>query len=258
MFVLGDYGPRSSFPYLSTFFIWQFPFYIAGIYWLIRKTHLGEIRSLMLALLLISPIPAAVTRDPYSSIRALPLVIPQIIIISLAIVELWFFLSKRSSKFIFIGSFALLVSYSLVKLYSSIIVLNEYYRANEWNYGWQQVVETINTLPSQPIVVDNTRSEPYSQLLFFLKFDPTIYQNENFEVPLNEYYTNMNRNTTKKIGTITTRPISWEQDLKDRKYLIGDSSAISDDQVDRHKLKVVKDIYFPDGSIAFRIVETSP
>ena len=61
-----------------------------------------------------------------------------------------------------------------MKLYSSVIILNEHYRANYWNYGWQEVSEAIQSLDqNMPIVVDNTRTEPYSQLLFFLEFDPS-------------------------------------------------------------------------------------
>lgn len=260
MFILGDSGPRSSFPYLSTFFLWQFPFYIYGLYILIRNKKLGELRFLTLALLLISPLPAAVTRDPYSTIRSLPLVIPQIIIVSLGIITSFNLLKSKYFKFLFLITFAFLLAYSLLKLHSSVIILNEHYRAREWNYGWQQVVQVIQTKldPALPIVVDNARSEPYSQLLFFLKSDPVKYQQENFEVPLDEYYTNMSRNMEKKIGNITTRPINWEPDLQIEQYLIGDELSISYDQIKRHNLDLVEEILYPDGSPAFRIIKTNP
>ena len=73
MFFLGDYGARSSFPELSTFFLWQFPFYIYGLWLLFKKKGLGELKFFTIVTLFISPIPAAVTRDPYTTIRALPL-----------------------------------------------------------------------------------------------------------------------------------------------------------------------------------------
>lgn len=283
MFVLGDSGPRSSFPYLGTFFLWQFPFYIYGLYLFCKRKELGEIRFLTLALLFISPLPAAVTRDPYSTIRSLNMVIPQIIITSYGIVVLYHKalsviptkagIHIRNTRFriksgmtkikkllnlslIFASLFIIL--YSILKLWSSVIILNEYYRGEHWNYGWQEVAETIVTLdPSLPIVVDNARSEPYSQLLFFLKFDPVKYQEDNFEVPLDEYYTNLNRNKDKVIGNIITRPINWEQDLRKEQYLIGDALSISDKQIEEHNLKLIRDITYPDWSIAFRIVKTT-
>jgi len=261
MFILGDYGPRSSFPQLSTFFLWQFPFYLYGIYLLIKDKTLGTLRWYTILLLLISPIPAAVTRDPYSTIRALPLVIPQTIIISIGLSDLIFRLksSHMYIKFLLFGFSLIVILYSLGKLYSSVIILNEYYRANEWNYGWQETVGEIKKLnPKYSIVVDNARSEPYIQILFYLKFDPSTYQKDNASIPLNEYYTNMDRDPVIKIGNITTRTIDWKNDLAKKQYLIGDELAISLDQIKRENLTLIKEIKYPDGSCAFRIVETNP
>ena len=258
MFALGDYGPRSSFPELSTFFLWQLPFYIAGLYALVKRKF-DELSFFTIALLIISPIPAAITRDPYSTIRALPLVIPQIIIVSLGIHAFWQFLQKRVYKILALAGFFLIIFYSLGKLYSSVIILNEYYRASEWDYGWREVAQTISRLnPTLPVVVDTARDEPYISLLFFLKFDPATYQKDNVEVKLSEYYTDMNRLGVRKIGHIVTRPIDWKPDLKIKQYLVGDSLAISTQQIEVHGLTLIKEIYYPDGSPAFRIVQTNP
>ncbi|MDO8503895.1 MAG: glycosyltransferase family 39 protein [bacterium] len=261
MFILGDYGPRSSFPELGTFFIWQFPFYLYGLYLLLKKRELGELRALTLAFLLIAPIPAAVTRDPYSTIRALPLVVPQLIIISLGIL---FFIQKlgqlrlaRPTILLFIGVFTVL--YSTGKLYSSGILLNEYFRPPYWDYGWKEVVKTLDSLdPNLPIIVDNARSEPYIELLFLKKFDPEAYQRQNHEVSPEDYYTKLERITTVQIGNIITRGINWEDDLLIKQYLVGDALFISEDQIERHNLTKVAEIKFPDKNVAFRVVETNP
>ena len=260
LFFLGDSGPRSSFPDLSTFFFWQLPFYLHGFYLLLKKKDLGEIRNLTLFMLFVSPIPAALTRDPFSTIRALPLVIPVTILISLSLIDIWQRLKTSLRRLLGLAVFGLLLIYSLLKLYSSAIILNEYYRAADWNYGWQQVVEVINknTDSTLPIVIDNVRTEPYSQVLFFTKFDPARYQRENFEVPLSEYYTNLTRQTTKKIGRISLRGIAWEADLAVKQYLIGDFLAISPEQISNNHLRLIAEIKYPDGSVAFRITLTQP
>ena len=259
MFWLGDYGPRSSFPELATFFVWQFPFYLYGLYRLIRDKTLGELRKIIIFMLLISPIPGAMTSDPYSTIRALPLVIPQNMIIALGIYSIFDAIKRRLFKFIFSLILIFLFIFSIGKLYSSVIVLNEYYRASEWNYGWKEVVEEISKLDkSLPIIVDGQRTGPaYIEILFFKQYDPARYQSENKEVSNSEYYINMVPNEHKKIENIETRPINWEMDLPVHKYLIGDSLAISDQQIKTHNLKLIKDILYPNGSIAFRIVETN-
>ncbi|MGB6882107.1 MAG: hypothetical protein WBD86_02310, partial [Microgenomates group bacterium] len=265
MFVLGDYGPRSSFPELSTFFIWQFPFYLYGLYLLFKNKNLKEVRFFTLSLLLIAPLPAAVTRDPYSSIRALQMVIPQLTVISLGIIyflQSFKRLIQPYTKLFNVGvivSSALIIIYSVARLYSSVIVLNEYFRASYWNYGWKQVIESLQELdPDLPVVVDSARSEPYGQILFFTKFDPDTYQRENHEVDLDNYYTNMTRIDTRKIGSITTRTINWKYDLRKKQYLVGDALAISYQQIEEHSLNLIDEIFYPDGSVAFRIIKTNP
>lgn len=258
MFYLGDYGPRSSFPNLATFYFWQLPFYIIGIYFLIKDKSLKEVRFLTLALLVIAPIPAAVTRDPYSTIRALPLVVPQLIVVSLGMLKAVSFFNtkiKVASAAIFIT----LIIHSMLNLYSSGVILNEYFRAKYWDYGWEEVVETIKSLePDIPKIVDNSRGEPYIFLLFYLQYDPTRYQIENYEVDPDDYYTNLSRNSVKKIDAITTKTIDWENDLVIDQYLIGDSLAISEEQIKEHKLASIKEVKYPDRDIAFRVVRTNP
>lgn len=106
------------------------------------------------------------------------------------------------------------------------------------------------------MVVDDARGEPYSQIVFFLKYDPEDFQAKN-TIDLKNYYTDMSRRKSKTIGNIETRGINWEHDLKKEQILVGDSLAISREQIERHNLTLLDEILFPDGSVAFRIVRTN-
>ena len=259
MFNLGDYGARSSFPELATFFLWQLPFYIYGLWALIKNKINKDFKFLIICLLLVCPIPAAVTRDPYTTIRALPLVIPQIIIISLGILDLFTKLKSKWSKITTIIIFIGVVIYSLFKLYSSVIILNEHYRAKAWDYGWEPVVQEIKNLNTTlPIIVDNARGDAYPQIAFFLKYDPIKYQAENIEVSLSEYYTNMYHKPEVHLGNIVTRAINWRNDLLVDQYLIADELGISLQQISDHKLTLVTEIKYPEGNPAYRIIKTNP
>jgi 4-amino-4-deoxy-L-arabinose transferase-like glycosyltransferase len=258
MFILGDYGQRSSFPELSTFFLWQFPFYIYGLFLIFKEKRLGELRFIMLLLLIVSPIPAAVTRDPYTTIRALPLVIPQTFIIALGIRRLLERVKTPIPVIIFSALGLSVILYSLLKLWSSVFVLNEFYRAKYWDWGWKEVTITLKEQPELPVVIDNVRSDPELIIAFFLKYNPEKYQQENFEVTVDEYYTNLTRVREKKVGKITTRGINWERDLVTDQILVGDELAISREQISNHRLTLIKEIFYPDGTVAFRIVRTNP
>ena len=259
MFWLSDADPRTSYPQLATFYIWQLPFYLYGLYILIKKQKLKDLRFFTLSLLLISPLPAAITRDSYTTIRSLQMVVPLMIIISIAIVTLYQKLGKLWKKISIVG-FCLIIIFSLLKLYSSAILLNEYHRAQYWNYGWQQVVQSLQEEldPQLPVSVDNARGEPYIQLLFFTRHDPKQFQQQNLEVSLDEYYTNMTRERQKKIGRISTHPLNWKYDLAYDQYLVGDVLSMSPEQIKEHDVEIVKKIYYPDGRLAFIIVRTNP
>lgn len=257
MFDIGDYGSRSSFPELSAFYFWQFPFYIIGLFYLFKEKSLKELRFLTLLILIIAPIPAAITRDPYSTTRALPLVVPQIIIISLGILKIYSLLRLRV-RVVSLTLFILVIIHSILHLYSSAIVLNEPMRAKDWNYGLEQVAKFSKTSKNIPIIVDNSRGEPYVQLLFYLKYDPSLYQKENFEVPLSEYYTNMERNKNKKIGIVSTRTIDFEKDIFVDQYLISDPLAISENQAREHALTQVFEVKNKQGEVFFKGYRTNP
>lgn len=259
LFFLGDSGPRSSFPEISVFYFWQLPLYLYGLWLLFKVKYLGDLKKFLILFLIISPIPAAMTSDPFSSIRSLPLVIPITILMAVATDNIYVHLKSLWSRRLSLALFIMIIFWSVAKLFSSAIILNEYQRAQYWDYGWQQIAETIKTLdPNLPIVVDNARTGSYIFLAVFLKTDPTEYQKNNFEVTPENYYTDMKKNDVKVIGRIITRPIDWKPDTHKQQYLIGDSLAISYEQIEKNHLLLIREVFFPDGSPAFRIVKTNP
>lgn len=259
LFSLGDSGPRKPYPNLGTFFVWQFPLYLIGLYFLLKEKDLKSLKYFIFVLLLSSPIPAALTRDPYSTLRSLPMVIPLTLIISFGLVKIlektWPVLNR--SKYLIV---CLLVLYSSVRMFISIFYLNDYFTSSFWNYGWQSVTNSLKDLdPNLPIVVDNSHGDSYILLLFFLNYDPAIYQKDNFEVPLSEYYTNMNRNPKKFLGRITVKNFQWGVDTDHvNQYIIADNLAISEVQISYHHLTIIKEVKHPNGDIALRILKTNP
>lgn len=259
LFSLGDSGPRKPYSDLGTFFVWQFPLYLLGLYYLIKEKGQKNFKLFVFTLLLASPIPAALTRDPYSTLRSLPMVIPLTIIMSFGLVKLLEFSLPLFNKIKY-PTFCILIIFSILKLFISVFYHHDYYRSASWSYGWQQAVDIVGGLnPKLPIIVDSVRGHPYIELLFFLKFNPTAYQKENFEVSPDNYYTELNRNEVKKIGNITVKSFVWGVDTdRVEKYLITDLQAISDQQILEHNLTIIADILYPNKDVALRILKTNP
>lgn len=254
LFGLGDPGPRSSYPDLAPFLGWQLPFLIIGIIWLFRKTKENnkEIKFLIILMMLISPIPASITRDPFSSIRALPLVLPLTILVAVGI-------NKLIEKYKKLGILLLigLIIWSTGKIYLSVFKFNDYFRENYWEEGIEEMVEKINQ-EKLPVMIDNPRGEMYSQILFFTKADPKKYQENNFEVKNEEYYSNMSRNTTKKIGNITLGGVKWDKDMAKDQIIVGDALSINEDQMKEHCLTLVFEIKNREGKVIYKGFRTHP
>jgi hypothetical protein len=109
-----------------------------------------------------------------------------------------------------------------------------------------------------PIVIDNSRGEIYSQVLFFTKANPKTYQENNFEVKENEYYNDMTRNKVKKIDEITIRGIVWGEDILKEQILVGDALSINEKQMEEHCLSLVFEIKDREGKVIYRGVKTHP
>jgi len=258
LFGLGDANPRSSYPDLAPFLFWQLPFLITGITWLFKKTKNKEkdFKFLIILLMVISPIPAAMTRDPFYTIRALPLLLPLIILVAVGINK---FLEsvKRTNKIIFLFILIGLIVWSVGKIYLSVFRFNDYFRGESWEIGAEKMIKNIEG-ENIPVVVDNSRGEIYSQILFFTKFDPEKYQKDNFEVSNFNYYIDMDRNKIKKIGNITVREIAWKDDIMKNQLLVGDELSINEKQIKEHCLEKVFEVKGLDNKILFVGVKTNP
>lgn len=257
MFSLGDSGPRKPYPDLATFYPWQFPLYLFGLYLLFKKKNRDDLMAVVLVLLFISPIPAALTRDPYSTLRSLPMVVPLVIIMAVGAIEI---ISKFKNKTYSYILFIVLVIVSTIRLYLSIFYQHDYFRLIYWDYGWREAINEIPNLdPNLPIVIDSTQRHPYILAIFFLKYDPALYQKQNQQVSVDSYYYNLAQYPDKNLGRISVRPFKWGKDTDEtEQYIIATDVAISDPQIKLHPMSIIKEVSYPDGTIALRIIKVNP
>jgi 4-amino-4-deoxy-L-arabinose transferase-like glycosyltransferase len=252
LFGLGNYVLRNIYPDVGALLIWQLPFLIIGVVSLIRLKRSGW-KTLLILLLVISPLPASLVREPFGVIRALPMVIPISILVAMGMEVL---VEKRKfwATMVIVG----LVFWGLGRIYFSAFRLNDYYHYQYWDDGTDQVVEEINKLEDPKIQVDNWRSEIYSQLAFFLKYDPAKYQADNGMKDLDNYYNNGAIGQIKRMGRVTVKSINWNEDLSEEKVLVGSSIIMGDDLIEQYGLTKVFTIRAPDNEILFIGARTNP
>jgi len=243
---------RNVYPDVGPFLFWQLPFLAAGIVGLIRLKNDGW-KVLLILLLVLSPLPASMVREPFGMIRALPLAIPVSILTAMGIDM---FIAKFRFKGIIIV--IALVFLGIGRIYMSAFRLNDNYRYQYWDYGTDKVVEEITKLPDQNIQIDGWRAEIYSQLLFFLKYNPARYQADNMvDVPGN-YYGGEPIGQVRQLGRITVRSINWNEDISEDKLLVGSHMIIGDEQIKKYCLTEVFTVRAPDNAILFVGARTNP
>lgn len=243
-------------PDLATFYSWQFPFYLLGIVWLIRKKGYEKLRPVILPWLFFSPVAASMTGDPFSTVRALPLVFPLSVIIAIGIYESINFVKSRNFKIALSGILVLAVISSLIDLMAQLLYILPYQRAKYWELGYSQLGKSLLLYPNQKIVIDNARGESYIHILFFSKFDPETYQKEAGYMELSDYCYSFERVNTKKFGQFEYRKIDWGKEEKEGNIVVGDELILSRESIlNNPRLQLLEEILYPNQTVAFRIIK---
>lgn len=254
LFLLPDPDPQRSIPELSVFYNWMLFPYLIGLY--ILLTNLKSKFNRFLILLIISSIvPAALTKDPFSTQRGLNLLLPLFLIISFGISYLY---EKTGTKIFFIA-FAILLITSVTLLWRAYFVFLPSERAITWNYGYKQIAKFISDNPGQNFLVEQIHNKPsYIELAFFLKLNPEVLQNSVDPQIRTNYYNNSKFNPDYKFEKLEIRKIKWEADVYKSQVIIGDELVVSQTQKSEHFLEEVLVINDPPGHPVLKGFKTNP
>ena len=254
LFFVGDPDPQRSIPELSIFYPWMLIPYITGLLLLTKKLKDKRYRYLLF-MLLVTPIPAALTQDPFSTQRALPVFFPLFLIISLGISKIVEIKNKLVLLFIVIT----ILLYSIFMLWRSYFVLFSVEKAQAWGFGYKQLIEEINKRPKTSFVIDQTRLKPvYIQYAFYKKFDPQKMQALYRFDFVNNYYNEINFDSPMKLDETEFRSIVWKDDICKSQILVGDYLSFSENNVTEHFLTWEFTISDPRGEILFVGYKTHP
>ena len=252
LFFQPDSDLQRSLPELSTFYSWMVFLYFTGIYFLLKLK--SDPKKFILMSFLLTPIPAALTGDPFSTQRVLPLLLPVTLIIIIGLDKL---ISIRPK--LVPGLVIFLCLFSLLHLYRSYAVLLPNERAKIWGYGFEQLAREIQTRPNEKFLIDTSRIKPaYIELAFFLKYPPSKLQEAIDQTVKTSYYQNTKWENNYNFGQIEIRDIDWEEDIYKNQILVGDELAISENQMKEHFLEKIFEIRDPINMIIFQGFKTNP
>lgn len=146
LFGYGDGNGRHQIPGFGLLFRWQFPFLLIGIGWILKNKK-SLLKYVVLGLMFLAPIPASVARPSPHSLRALQLVLPLTIFISIGLIL--FLQNLKKWKKIAVAVIA------LVAIYEFTVYLHFYYvhypnvNSLDWGASDKELVQKITKYKGQ-------------------------------------------------------------------------------------------------------------
>ncbi len=254
LFAIGDPDLQRSIPLLATFYPWMVVPYFAGFYF-IYKERKNQFVKFLIIFLLITPIPASLTRDPFSTHRAISLLIPLICVMTVGIDGIFVKIRPITRIALLIIVFSL----SLFSLWRSYFVFLPQERAKAWGYGDSQLTDIILDNKDKHFLIDSSRVKPlYINLAFFMKYPPSELQKVVDQTIKDNYYYRRDFNPNYRFANIEIRNIKWKEDIYKDQIIVGDEYAVSSDQVKEHFLTKIFEIDDPVGRLVFVGYKTNP
>lgn len=246
LFFAGDWQNfRHSVPYYGYFHIPELLTILLGSIVLLRTNN--QLTKLLGAWLILAPLPSALSRDLVSGVRALPLLVPLVIISGLG-------LSKLA------GRRSLLLCYSATLIFFFIYYLDLFYihspnfTAVDMVYPYKPVLAIVKQHLDeyQKVIFSDKLGQPYIFTLFYLQTDPgTLLKGLSLkDSPVGDV------GHVDSLGKFTFRPLFLPDDrLLKSAILIGDRYELPESDLQTvPNITYLGEVKYPNGAPALRLV----
>ncbi|MBI4039722.1 glycosyltransferase family 39 protein [Candidatus Daviesbacteria bacterium] len=179
LFTEGDPRMRHSVGEMGEFYWFQLPLLILGLITL-AKTDL-KVRVLLIAWILLAPVPAALTRDGGHHATRLFLLLPPLLIIMALGASFLFDLAKKNLSWKLIAYSLLLTAALNIAFFAhrySVHYPQESWRW--WQVGYREAFGEIKKVAGQydRIVINNTYEPALIRFLVYNQYDPALFQQQ--------------------------------------------------------------------------------
>lgn len=197
LFTQGDANPRHSSQLFGALYPWEVITLTIGLIGGYQYFKAKRFYWLLVALTLISPVAAMLTTATPHALRALPLAVWLAWWSGLGVIELlnllstaWPYLTKKLHNLKHLGYFVpwLLAVFCLMNwvfLWVFFRYQSSIETANEWQYGYQQLVEAVNhhQQPGEIVYISRHLGRPAMYFFFYNQTDPRAVQASAQHVP---------------------------------------------------------------------------
>lgn len=253
LFTEGDSGRQHHAVDMGMLYLITLPFILFGIFGLIRNLDKRK-AFLLFGLFLIAPIPSAIATGAPHPVRAIALAPYFDLFAAVGIVFVFYFLQKK------LFGKLIILTIIMLALLNFMYYLNQYYfhtpreYAEAWQYGYKEAFKIAKNKEKEvnEIAVTAKYDQPYIFYLYYNKVDPSWYQkNWNFTG------TGVMPRFERKVGKYSFRFIRLGDEINTpNKLIIGAPDEIHPLAKIPKGGRKLKSVYYPDGSVVFRIIQT--
>ena len=252
LFFEGDWNnPRHSPPNMGMFLLADSILILAGLVKFVRNIK-NKYFLFILLWLVLAPIPSILSRDPVHGVRSIQMVIPLIVVSSLALYG--FFEKLFKGTLIKIAVLAFVALYFLNYLYylDSYFVHLPTHSAKYWEYGYREAVEYLKEsgLDSREIVFQQSYAQPFIYFLFYWKED----SREFWESAVYEPSSVGDVGLVSEYKNLSFQFLSWPFKFPSGTVVVADEVVAPKDRV-LVDYRILEEVLRPDGSLAFLIME---
>lgn len=243
LFISGDLNPRSQVPNWGELYWISLPFLILGlIEYLYKRRNNGYI---LLTILLLSPIPASLTKESPHALRSFLMFPILAIIFGFGTNYLYGF--KLKYKNLLLWGLFLFMFFSFEALGQDIYLNYNQKTSKDWQYGYKKIFKDYIKDDNQyeKIIISDRYAQPYIFTLYYLRYDPTSFRQQVIYNPVD----NWGFSSVSGFGKFIFKKVEESN--------IGKNTLIFSSFEDKLKqnIKPNSEIKFLDSSTAFYIYE---
>jgi hypothetical protein len=246
LFISADLA-RHHAPFMGLLYLWELPFLLLGIYFLVFGDFDRKTKLFIFLWLLITPIPASITSGVPHAVRTMNFLPVWEIIITAGIFNSLVYIRKYKilSK-VFYVALVVFGTFNFAYYLNQYFVQQNFYTAVDWQYGWEETAGYVKSIENNydKIIVSDAQplDRSYMFFAFYLKFPPKDYQTygEKSSGGFAEAH---------YFGKYEFRPLDFEKDSKKQNVLLVGLSKEFPSTTD-----ALKEIKYPNGKTAIKIV----
>jgi hypothetical protein len=202
-------------PGVGLLYVWELPFLLYGIHMAAKMKEKNKI--LLFVWFLLAPIAASPTQMLPHPVRTLIFLPSLQIFVAIGLWELYvrYVAKRKTAGRLILGTGILIIILNFGYYIHQYYIHGPIDYALEWQYGHEQVVNTVKTLQPKydKVIVSTSLDEPYMFFLYYLRYDPAKYlsfggtksgkfDEERNAFDIYEFHKYMNAGKTEKLNVL--------------------------------------------------------